>query len=405
MSNIKIYNLDAVSDTIQFGKSGGFASYTLLNNSFVFQQSNSTLTAAVSAAGFTAVTGNITLLDNTKSIGFSDATITRDSSAVLKLDGSAATMIPVGADAARPTGKVGMVRINTQSTPYLEVYNGTRWQNYSQAIPGGSDTQIQYNNSGVLGGSARFTISFSEVQSSSTLKLGDPGSFSAASSSAYIDGAPSSNTKQGTTLYLRGGDNSGTGSAGNAVVSGGYAIAAGAYAGNVVLLGGESSVGNHGSVIVYTINALGGSGERLRIAGGTGAWGLNGPNYGSAGQVLTSSGYSDPPTWTTIAGTVKTSFGFNSDTTTNLFVIPTGGVVISVSIIVSTAFDDVAATAAVGDAASTDRLMLAIDSRLSQVGSYTVYPSYEYGIATQIVLTLNLGSSSLGSGIVAVTYR
>lgn len=405
MSNIKVYNLDALSDSVQFGKTGGFASYTLLNNSFVFRQSDNTSTALVSAAGFTAVTGDITVLDATKKLGIIDSTISRDSNSVLRFDGSSAVIIPVGSNAARPTGKVGMIRVNTESTPFLETYNGLAWQNISAAVPGGSDTQIQYNASGSLGGSSRYTITFSEVQSSTTLKLGDPSSFSAASSTAYIDGQSSADSKQGTTINLRGGDNSGTGSAGSAVISGGYAIAAGSYAGNVVLIGGESSVGNHGNVLIYTLNNSGGAGERLRIAGGTGAWGLNGANYGSSGQVLTSNGYNASPTWTTIAGTVKIPFGFNSDATTNLFVIPTDGVVISVTIIVSTAFDGVGATAQVGDAAVTDRLMESADSLLSQSGSYTVYPSYQYGIATQLTLTLNVAGSTIGSGIVAVTYE
>lgn len=403
MSNIKIYKLDAIGDTVQFGKTGGFASYLTLNNSFVFNQSDSTSTAAVNAASFTAVTGDIKVLDGTKTIGIDDTTVGRDSSGVLKFNGSGAVMIPTGSSAARPTGKVGMVRVNTDSTPFLETFNGSGWQNISS--PGGSDTQIQYNNSGALGGSSRFTITFSEVQSSTTVKLGDPSSFSAASSTAYIDGQASTGSKQGTTLQIRGGDNSGTGSGGSVNISGGYAIAAGTYAGNVILSGGESSVGNHGNVMIYTIDNSGGAGERLRIAGGTGAWGLGGTNYGSSGQVLTSNGYNAPPTWTTIGGTVKTQFGFNSDTTTNLFVIPTNGVVISVTIIISTAFDDATATVEVGDAAVTDRLMEASDSLLSQPGSYTVYPSYQYGIATQLTLTLNKGISTVGSGIVAVTYE
>jgi len=39
--------------------------------------------------------------------------------------------------------------------------------------------------------------------------------------------------------------------------------------------------------------------ERLRITS-AGAWGLAGANYGTSGQVLTSAGSGNPPTWTTI---------------------------------------------------------------------------------------------------------
>ena len=64
--------------------------------------------------------------------------------------------------------------------------------------------------------------------------------------------------------------------------------------------------------------------ERLRI-GSTGAWGLSGTNYGTSGQVLTSSGSGSAPTWTTVAppdastavkGIVQLSTATNSTSTT-----------------------------------------------------------------------------------------
>ena len=42
--------------------------------------------------------------------------------------------------------------------------------------------------------------------------------------------------------------------------------------------------------------------ERLRISG-DGSFGLSGANYGTSGQVITSSGAGSPPTWTTVGGT------------------------------------------------------------------------------------------------------
>ncbi len=49
--------------------------------------------------------------------------------------------------------------------------------------------------------------------------------------------------------------------------------------------------------------------ERMRIAS-TGAIGLNGANYGTAGQVLTSGGSSATPTWTTVGGGGGGAVGF-----------------------------------------------------------------------------------------------
>jgi hypothetical protein len=51
-----------------------------------------------------------------------------------------------------------------------------------------------------------------------------------------------------------------------------------------------------GKMLFYTNDA-----ERLRIAD-TGAFGLSGANYGTNGQVLTSSGSGSAPTWTTVSG-------------------------------------------------------------------------------------------------------
>ena len=45
--------------------------------------------------------------------------------------------------------------------------------------------------------------------------------------------------------------------------------------------------------------------ERLRISG-DGSFGLSGANYGTSGQVITSSGTGSPPTWTTVGGSDNT---------------------------------------------------------------------------------------------------
>lgn len=37
--------------------------------------------------------------------------------------------LPAGSDAQRPTGSTGMIRVNTNSTPYkLEIYQGGAWR-------------------------------------------------------------------------------------------------------------------------------------------------------------------------------------------------------------------------------------------------------------------------------------
>jgi hypothetical protein len=403
MADLKYYQLAGVADAIKFSKDGGTLKYVTTQTEFALTQSDVSVLAPLALSTVKSQLG-VSISETTGTLSIADATLSYDSTGTFKFDGSASVMIPVGSNAARPTGKVGMIRINSESTPFLEVYNGTIWQNMSVSTAAGSSGQIQYNNLGLLDASNRFKISFSEAQANTTITLGNPASFSSTSSIATIQGESSTDTKQATTVELRGGNNSGAGNGGSVSIVGGYAITSGTYAGNVVLMGGESSVGNHGSVYVYTIDNNGGTAERLKIAGGTGAWGLGGENYGSAGQVLTSSGYNAPPVWSTIAGTVKYPFGFNSDPTNNLFVIPTNSAVLSVSIVITTAFNDTSTTVVVGDSAQSDRLMQAEDSLPAVVGAYTVYPNYVYGIGTQLILSIS-GTSSVGSGVVVISYE
>ena len=72
--------------------------------------------------------------------------------------------------------------------------------------------------------------------------------------------------------------------------------------GNAGIITATTLVGNVTGNVNHTSNLLlqiSGS-EKLRIAN-SGAFGLNGTNYGSSGQVLTSQGSGSSPTWTTIS--------------------------------------------------------------------------------------------------------
>ena len=74
--------------------------------------------------------------------------------------------------------------------------------------------------------------------------------------------------------------------------------------GNAGIITATTLIGNVTGNVNHTSNLLlqiSGS-EKLRIAN-SGAFGLNGTNYGSSGQVLTSQGSGSSPTWSTISGT------------------------------------------------------------------------------------------------------
>lgn len=302
MSDLNNYKITELSDTVQFGLNGGVLKYVSTGRNFVFSQQDENVLCQINSAS-AIFSDSISILSSTGTLSIHGAQLGYDSGS-LHFIGSGSVIIPVGVNAARPSSpKVGMLRFNTESSPYLETFNGTQWVGVSSTAAGAT-TQIQYNSSGQLSANSRLAITFNELQATTTLKIGDPSSFTHASSTssiAYIDGGISTDGKQGTNINIRGGNNSGTGNGGNAIISGGYAIGAGTQAGNVVLLGGESSVGNHGHVLIYTVDQNGGTAERLKICGGTGAWGLEGNNYGTSGQVLTSNGHNSSPAWTTLS--------------------------------------------------------------------------------------------------------
>lgn len=72
-----------------------------------------------------------------------------------QFNGTGALKIPVGTTGQQPTPATGMLRFNTSSTKF-EGYNGTAWG--SIAAPAGSNTQIQYNDSGLFGASSALTF-------------------------------------------------------------------------------------------------------------------------------------------------------------------------------------------------------------------------------------------------------
>jgi hypothetical protein len=70
--------------------------------------------------------------------------------------GTGEIQIPSGTTAQRSaTPAQGMIRYNITNSNF-EGYNGSAWG--SIAVPAGSNTQIQYNNSGALGASSAFTF-------------------------------------------------------------------------------------------------------------------------------------------------------------------------------------------------------------------------------------------------------
>ena len=73
-----------------------------------------------------------------------------------QFNGTGALKLPVGTTAQQPTPATGMIRYNSTLSNF-EGYYAASWIPIG-GVAGGSNTQVQYNNSGALAGSSAFTF-------------------------------------------------------------------------------------------------------------------------------------------------------------------------------------------------------------------------------------------------------
>ena len=174
--------------------------------------------------------------------------------------------------------------------------------------PGGSDTQIQYNNGGSFGGissftyddttdSEKFVISASSDQELVRITQTGTGKAFIVEDAANPDGNrfEINNTGQTAVQGTAGTNNAalyvgGTISAGSRVRAADGLVGTPGYAFNLDTNTGMQRPADD------TLAFITGGSERLRV-GSSGQIGLGGANYGTAGQVLTSNGSSSAPTW------------------------------------------------------------------------------------------------------------
>lgn len=179
--------------------------------------------------------------------------------------------------------------------------------------PAGSNTQIQYNNSGAFGASSNLTYD----SATNTLIAGkikfDPVTYSAPTitttdsvNDMIIVGYVGDNTHPGRSIQMYGGDGQ---TPGFVSISGGNSSVA-ATGGNVTINSGGGTT-TSGNITIDSSNT-GDAGDIILSAGftltvsGLGPLLINGA-YGSPGDVLTSQGAGLPPLWTTPAGGTVTS--------------------------------------------------------------------------------------------------
>ena len=252
---------------------------------------------------------------------------------------SSALKIPSGNDAQRPiTGTLGMLRVNTQSIPYLEMYDGIGWQQISSGgtdtavtqIVAGTNVTISSSEPGGTGvvtinanisavssllGGQQHQIPFQKEQSSTTfsskllwndgtntLGLGGYGT------TVKITGADALGTFAAANVNLTGGGASVDAAAGNLTLSGGSGIGSSQRGGSVTIQGGGGGSLGSGDIILRTSTGTT-LVDRLRILR-SGAWavGSNITLTGQVGQILTSQGPNAPPIWqnpTTASGVTQ----------------------------------------------------------------------------------------------------
>jgi hypothetical protein len=203
------------------------------------------------------------------------------------------------------SGTVPIDRIGTSGTrDSTTFFRGDGAWVASSASPGGSTNNIQYNNAGEFAGSPKFTWN----DGTRVLGLGSGTDGSVAirttANAASLEIATTiSQSTSGPNILIRAADGSSSfsGFAGGSITlqsgingSGGASNSNGQ---NIIMQVSVAAGGSQASGSNFIVRHNAGT-ERLRITA-LGEWGLNGSNFGTAGQVIASNGPGLAPTWQT----------------------------------------------------------------------------------------------------------
>jgi hypothetical protein len=241
-------------------------------------------------SGFTAGTINQVLKNNGTNVVFSKVDLTTDVENVLDLiNGGTGGATPQQArtnilpsDQASNPGKF----LRTDGT---DVY----WSIVDTTNAAGEIGQLQFNSDGVISGTSNMSYDGSNI-----LRLGFANDGADENRIFNILGVNGTDSLYPSSIMIRTGASvmSNTDSS-DLYLQGSLSYGVNTRGGNVYLDGGQASRSDGGSVIIRTTSGPNSSlEERLAIVD-NGAWYLNGSEPGEEGQVITSSGPNDPPTW------------------------------------------------------------------------------------------------------------
>lgn len=153
-------------------------------------------------------------------------------------------------------------------------------------------------------------------------------------------------------------------------------------------------------------------------AGGTGFNSLaagemiygSGPNLsmtklspGAAGQYLAIA--NTVPTW---VEPPSRSIEFNyGDASPKLLLVinPPKSLITSISVVLTEVFTDNLSSITIGDSANPARFLSSSDISLNNLGTYIVDSPHKYNTSTQILLTINPGTSTTGQGLITINYQ
>ena len=170
------------------------------------------------------------------------------------------------------TGDVAAITLGTGLS-----MSGATLSSTASGSPAGSDTQIQYNNSGSFGASAKFawndstrtlTLNDGSGSTGSTIKIPDQGTSNTVGQPLTVTGALGNGSGNGGSITVTGGQGGASNGAGGSIsITSGAGQSAGS-GGNLSLAAGASNSNSGGSITITAGASTSSSGGAMTISGG-----------------------------------------------------------------------------------------------------------------------------------------